>query len=1003
MAQGRIRVLSTIPGPANLGPIVREFCKKEGLITALSDSAIKTLAGLAPEGSGCEAIPFGGLVRRFATLCGELPFPVAHEGHVVAAVGAACEELPSDSPFARTAHRSGLHKALAATLHELSEFGLDPEAYEAMAPVLPTALAAKVRSLAEVETKASETLKTLGRNLSRDHYRICLDGQPEKGADLGRVLVIAGADYNPQAIHLLQWAAAHGARIDVVVYRHATGAGLFHGARLTAESLATPSPLRGRGSVNLSVAKENRGEGASDTQVPEGRRSVNPRVAKENRAEGASGACEEIGTANELLQHLFAETSAEAPDIKCAVVSAADPLAEAEWALRGCLERHRAGMPYERMALYVRDSVSYAPLIESASKRLGVPVRMWRRAPLLTNSFARLTQTALLFCASKDVRSLLPMARTTYVGLDFEARETLQAGLKTAHSARGEQWNRLREWQVEHSDKFGWLEKLLDWRDEAMASPAPLEVWIGRLRDLMTLLPLQEGGAGGHERDKRAGYVLQQSLNRIASVRRVRQPRSLTLAEFARCAEEVWAEADVSVPAGEQGVLVTAQAEALPELRCLFVLGMLEGVFPRRRSEDPILSDFDREAMSGDRTLPLSRDKAEAERDTFYMVCASASEEIVFSYPETDEERDNVPAFYLDEVERALGQITKVTRPRQRLTPDPSECLSGSDREIAEALASPDRAESLPLAFSNPFTASAFERNPAQGLGPRELREALQCPFSFFARRTLKVRPERLRARWYSLVGLPQKGGLIDQKTPDAAQDALGVALEAQLDEIYSDAPEWEIALLRSGGRRLIREWIEREFAARKLWPREDLRSEVRFGEQGLLEDLPKIAKLSGGVAATSRRGPYSVVHLVETSAPAKGYGPANELPEHDKLYFGLHLLAAWNRNGAAAVEVETMAGERLLMLLPRRPGVNLPACVQDGLRVVDLGDGEDSHGVRTFFEDVKKLAREAVARIHGVDVRAIRGDHCAVCDYGELCRSSLEFGEEDSPFADDL
>ncbi|HWA83803.1 MAG TPA: hypothetical protein VG820_10235, partial [Fimbriimonadaceae bacterium] len=281
MAQGRIRVLSTIPGPANLGPIVREFCKKEGLMTALSDSAVKTLAGLAPEESGSEAIPFGGLVRRFATLCGDLPSPVAHEGHVVAAIGAACEELPGDSPFARTAHRPGLHKALAATLHELSEFGLDPESYEAIAPSLPAALASKVLSLAEIERKTTETLKTLGRNLSRDHYRVCLEGRPEKGADLGRVLVIAGADYNPQAIRLLQWAASHGARIDVVVYRHATGTGLFHGARLTTESFA------------LKEATRKAGRGAPVSLAPPGERDG----SLGDLGEGAGEACEEAGTA----------------------------------------------------------------------------------------------------------------------------------------------------------------------------------------------------------------------------------------------------------------------------------------------------------------------------------------------------------------------------------------------------------------------------------------------------------------------------------------------------------------------------------------------------------------------------------------------------------------------------------------------------------------------------------------------------------------------------------
>jgi hypothetical protein len=233
-----------------------------------------------------------------------------------------------------------------------------------------------------------------------------------------------------------------------------------------------------------------------------------------------------------------------------------------------------------------------------------------------------------------------------------------------------------------------------------------------------------------------------------------------------------------------------------------------------------------------------------------------------------------------------------------------------------------------------------------------------------------------------------------------AAYDALNGALDEHLDTMVADVPEWEIALIRSGGRRLIREWVEREFLARKIWPREEVVAGASFGRNGLRDVLPKITKLTGGVAGTSRNGPYSVVHLTETSGPAKGYGPAHELTEQDKLYYGLHLLAAWDK--AAALEVETMAGERLLMLLPRLPGVALPARVQEGLKVIDLG-AEDGSGPRTFFNEVKELAREAVARIEQVDVRAIRGDHCAWCDYGELCRQSMEFGEEDSPFVEDL
>lgn len=949
MPKGRIRLLSTIPGPRNLEPLVRDFCRRGDYLTAFSDSAVKTLANLVPEGVVVETVLFGALTQKFVSFCGELPHPIAQKGHVVAALGLACEDLTSDSPLYRSAHRIGLHRALADTLHALSDQGLTPEEYEAIADQADPILARKLRSLAALERSATDSLRSLGRSFGREHHRLCMEGTPEKGADLGRILVLAGGDFSPQATELLLWAAKHGAQITVVAYRHPTNNRLFKGARLTAEAL-----------------------------------NVDP---------------EEVGSAGEIQIRLFADSASTKPDVRCSVVSAADPLAETEWAIRGCLERHASGVRYEKMAIYVRDSEAYAPLIEASAKRLGVPLRIWHRAPLMTNSFARLTKAALEFCASRDVRLLLPLARTTYVGLTHEERTELSVILKSAYSDRANQWQVLQEWVDSQAERYPWLVALLKWREAAVSTPAVLDLWIGRLRDLMVELPAGEETLVGRKRDARALYVLQQSLTAIASVRRLQGPRNLTLQEFLRFASMVWDEADVSVPAGEQGVLVTGQADSLPSLTTLFVVGMLEGIFPRRRSEDPILSDFDLEEMSKIRGgIPLlnSRDRAEAERDEFYCLCAAASEEIVFSYPETDEERDNVPAFYLDEIDRAMGGIERIPRPRKHLTPRIEDCLSISDREIAFAL-DQEKIATPPLAFEDSETVARFATEQPGGYTPRELRDALLCPFSYFVKEKLQVAPDRLRTRWFSLVRLPQKANLAGAKDEAEAHRQLTAKLEEHVDSMVAEVPDWELSLLRSGGRRLIREWVEREFLSRKLWSKEDQTGPTYFGRDGLRDILPKILKLDGGVGGVSKVGPYSVVHLNETSGPLRSYGPANELTDQDKLYYGLHLLAAWNR--AAAIEVETMAGERLLMLLPRLPGVDLPSRVQEGLKVVDLGP-DDASGPKAFFDDVKDLAREAVARIERVEVRAIRGDHCAWCDFGELCRQSLEFGEEDSPFA---
>ena len=58
--------------------------------------------------------------------------------------------------------------------------------------------------------------------------------------------------------------------------------------------------------------------------------------------------------------------------------------------------------------------------------------------------------------------------------------------------------------------------------------------------------------------------------------------------------------------------------------------GMLEGVFPRRRSEDPILTDLERAEISlylETRPLPDSHREARRERDQFYRLVRDGFEE----------------------------------------------------------------------------------------------------------------------------------------------------------------------------------------------------------------------------------------------------------------------------------------------------------------------------------------------------------------------------------------
>jgi hypothetical protein len=246
---------------------------------------------------------------------------------------------------------------------------------------------------------------------------------------------------------------------------------------------------------------------------------------------------------------------------------------------------------------------------------------------------------------------------------------------------------------------------------------------------------------------------------------------------------------------------------------------------------------------------------------------------------------------------------------------------------------------------------------------------------------------------------LPATSGLISIQTKVEALGELQRTLDDELEKQYPDVPPWEMQLLRAGGSRLIREWVDREFRAREIWPKHDVTAPAFFGSNGLRDAMPGGIRLSGKVPATAVHGPYKVIQLFGPRAPDK-----NELTEPETLFFGLHLLALHEGNRGVALEIESMEGRRTLLVLTREPGAGLRADVPSALTVVDLATSDDpAFAKKQFFERVKGLLQLAVERMCSAEIEPTPGEHCVWCDYGEVCRRSIEFSDEDSPFGKDV
>ena len=952
MATGRMTVFRAIPGSTSLGPLLRDFERKRGgVVTAFSDSLLPLMRQMVGQESTIEVVSFGEVVRNFLVLCGEEVWPIAQSGHTRAAISHSCGEFAEDSPFFKSCRFEGFHEAVSQTLEELRHWRIDADAMDEVAEVSSPRLAAKLKSLAELDRNVVNILAMLGRQQHSSQLMSSLDSTPELEGDLERLFVVIGSEESPLRIQWLSWIADQGIDVTLVFDRHATEAPIFSGAVRSIEALGE-------------LARES-------------------------------------GDGNRLTRNLFADLPKAGAPIEVSITSAADPLAEAEWAIRGCLAEANP----EGAGIYVRDLEGYAPLIESVARRFKLPIRIARRAPLLTNSFARLTLTALKFCASSDVRTLSPILRSSYLHLAGSVQHGLDVQLRTCYSQRGEQWPTLEAWVTENAEANDWLVSLLNWRRQMLLGGLRLPEWYKLLKEFnrdqrLPWVTQENKGGEMDERDRRALNQMERLLAHNISVDDVTKKSSYSLDEFVNFCEKLWSEGDVSIPTEESGVRVTADPYVIGDVEKLFVLGMLEGVFPRRRSEDPILTDAERAEISSLRpafpALPDSRTKAEGERDEFYRVCSAAGKGIVFSYPQADDQRDNIPAFYLSEVARAAGEIKTHNYPRPELAPTLNECLALADIRLRESIEGPRQAP-LPIELVTEQVRGLVRPDPNAAFEPSVLRDALQCPFQYLTHHVLRLRVNRRSSRWSSLRKLPQVAQILTKTDLADAERAMIVALNAELDQLYADAPDWEMQLLRAGGRRLIRDWLHRERRSREEWPKVPgtTKANVSFGTHGVRDRMPAGEKVEGAIAGISRLENYNVAHI---------YGSAPEdvrkLKESDLLFFGLHLLAIHENGRDGALEIESNGSRRTLLVLGRGGSAPLPSSVADGLQVLDLASDDDlTRSKVAFYTAVRRHLAEAVKRIYDVNVQTLSGEHCGLCDYGELCRRAYSFGEEESPF----
>ena len=928
--------------------------KEDLQVTAVSEPALRGLRALfsveEAEKLGIELLPLGNLVSRACRLAHLQTRHIAQTGQVEAAIAEACKRLPGDSPLASGALMPGIHRALAETLRALRAHGLDSTRLDLAADEVGEHLAAKLRSLGFVLRESEESLRLLGREHLTSWLQRSVESDPKECENPGRVVIVIGGELDPALAAWIDWLAQTPGKLTLIGETHPKLPSMF----------------------------------AQDSEFFPG---TKPEFRVEESA--VSGL-------------LFAPDVNPTSAISLEVVASSDLLAECEWALRGCERALVEGVAATQVAVVARELGSYAPAIQASARRLGVPISLPWRASLLSNRLVAFFLELLEALGSSDVRSLIKPLKSVYSGLDSETQAVVEDVLRELRRSGPEAWGVLESVAGALTDRVAWLEPVLEWRAEAMKQPTELWEWFRKIMELAELIPWQDAAMAFPEfieRDSRAQTAMHRALTEKASLAKVHRLPPLDYSHALQWMRAAWDDADYSVPSQPGGVRVVSNGSELGECRVVFVLGMLEGVLPRRPREDPILGDLERDALSAAARLtvplPTSKQEAAREREEFVRICSAAGERLVLSYRTATGERNNIPTAYIKDAERVIANPIIITHSRTQLVPE--EPKIASDMALANAFDGP-RQRLARSDFDNPVIRRRFAWSTDRSFRPHQLKRAATCPFRFFARDVLELKPTRRLQVWNGLLELPETAKLASQPDRESAQTALTTVLEEFIDVRVGRLANWELALIKSGGRRMVADWVEREFSARELWPRHDVQLDVPIGSPGILPKAGPDVTLEGTVPATGRMGPYSYIRLYELSAPDK---LGRDSADADFLYYALWAIIAKGDAEGTAIEIETLGHTRRLFVLPRLGGA-LRSDKEIGLFAAPVTVAEEDV-IKSAKARARGLIQVAVQRARGAEVTPTPGQHCTGCAYGELCRRSNEYGESDDPFEVDL
>lgn len=236
------------------------------------------------------------------------------------------------------------------------------------------------------------------------------------------------------------------------------------------------------------------------------------------------------------------------------------------------------------------------------------------------------------------------------------------------------------------------LKPLTDFEDQMNRSVGS-EDYINVTRDLVSLFQPRVSDDVCHATD---AAVIRTILDALSDILKTHQStgRECSASEFFDELEMAISLGSYSVPRAEVDAvqIVPIGNIAARRFKAVFVMGMLEGVFPRQAREESFLSDADRHVLNAHLPSPLPEQLPlqHGERYLFYSAIASAEEKLYLCYPLADQSgRETLPSFYVREVTKLFdGKVSTNRRDLSQPLPTiaDSQCMSSLEKSMVYSL-----------------------------------------------------------------------------------------------------------------------------------------------------------------------------------------------------------------------------------------------------------------------------------------------------------------------------